>query len=49
VARGPYLVNFVEELTKSNHGRAYYSGLSELGETVFVDYIKNRRKRFINR
>jgi len=47
VARDPYLVNFVEELTKANHGRAYYSGLNQLGETVFVDYIRNRRKKFI--
>lgn len=47
VARDPYLVNFVEELTKANHGRAYYSGLNQLGETVFVDYIRNRRKKFM--
>ncbi len=46
VARDPYLVNFVEELTRANHGRAYYSGLNKLGETVFVDYIRNRRKKF---
>ncbi|MCC7437809.1 MAG: VWA domain-containing protein [Armatimonadetes bacterium] len=49
VARDPYLVNFVEELTKANRGRAYYSGLNQLGETVFVDYIRNRRKKFISR
>lgn len=46
VAHDPYLVNFVEELTRANHGRAYYSGLNKLGETVFVDYIRNRRKKF---
>ena len=45
VARDPYLINFVEELTKANHGRAYYSSLSNLSEFVFVDYIRNRRKR----
>lgn len=45
VARDPYLINFVEELTKANRGRAYYSSLSNLGEYVFVDYIRNRRKR----
>ena len=49
VARDPYLVNFVEELTKANHGRAYFSGLNKLGETVFVDYIRNRRKKFFSR
>ena len=46
VARDPYLINFVEELTKANNGRAYYSSLSNLGEFVFVDYIRNRKKKF---
>lgn len=46
VARDPYLINFVEELTKANHGRAYYSSLGNLGQYMFVDYIRNRRKRF---
>jgi Ca-activated chloride channel family protein len=49
VARDPYLINFVEELTKANHGRAYYSSLSNLGEFVFVDYIRNRKKKFTSR
>jgi Ca-activated chloride channel family protein len=49
VARDPYLINFVEELTKANQGRAYYSSLSNLGEFVFVDYIRNRRKKFTSR
>ena len=46
VARDPYLINFIEELTKANKGRAYYSQLQSLGEFIFVDYIRNRRKRF---
>lgn len=46
VANDPYLINFVEELTKANQGRAYYSTLDNLGEYIFVDYIRNRRKRF---
>jgi len=46
VARDPYLIDFVEELTRANQGRAYYSDLNNLGEFVFVDYIRNRRKRF---
>jgi len=49
VARDPYLINFVEELTKANHGRAYYSSLNNLGEFVFVDYIRNRKKKFSSR
>ncbi len=46
VARDPYLIDFVEELTKSNKGRAYYSGLNDLGQFVFVDYVRNRRKKY---
>jgi len=46
LARDPYLVNFVEELTRANRGRAFYCGLRRLGETVLVDYILNRRKTF---
>ena len=46
VAKDPYLINFVEELTQANKGRAYYSSLNKLGEYIFVDYIQNRRKKF---
>ena len=46
VARDSYLINFVEELTRANTGRAYFSGLQNLGEFVFVDYLRNRRKKF---
>jgi len=46
VADDPLLVNFVDDLTKANHGRAFYADLKNLGETVFVDYIRNRRKRY---
>jgi Ca-activated chloride channel homolog len=47
IARDPYLINFVEDLTRANKGRAYYSSLNSLGEFVFVDYIRNRKKRFL--
>lgn len=46
VARDPYLIDFVEEMTKSNKGRAYYSGLNDLGQFVFVDYVRNRKKKY---
>lgn len=46
IARDPYLVNFVEEFTKANQGRAFYSSLNGLGELVLVDYLRNRRKKF---
>ena len=49
VAQDPSLVEFVEELTKINRGRAYYTSLNNLGDFVFVDYIRNRRKRYSSR
>jgi len=44
IAEDPYLVEFVQEFTKANHGKAYYSGLNDLGEQVFVDYFRNKRR-----
>jgi uncharacterized protein with von Willebrand factor type A (vWA) domain len=45
IARDPYLQQFVREFTKTNNGRAYYSSLTGLGDFLFEDYIRNRRKR----
>jgi len=44
VARDPYLQHFVRELTAANQGRAYYASLDRLGEYLFEDYVRNRRK-----
>jgi Ca-activated chloride channel family protein len=44
IARDPYLQSFVREFTQINNGRAFYSSLNGLGEFMFEDYIKNRRK-----
>ena len=49
VAQDPYLIDFVQNFTKANQGRAYYSSLNKLGEFIFVDYLKNRRKKFTAR
>jgi uncharacterized protein with von Willebrand factor type A (vWA) domain len=45
VTSDPYLQGFVRELTEANQGRAYFSGLDNLGEYLFIDYIRNRRKK----
>jgi Ca-activated chloride channel homolog len=45
IAKDPYLQQFVREFTKTNNGRAFYSSLTGLGEYIFEDYIKNRRKK----
>ena len=44
IAKDPYLQQFVREFTQTNGGKAFYSSLNGLGEYIFEDYIKNRRK-----
>lgn len=44
IAQDPYLQQFVRQFTQINGGRAFYSSLSGLGEYIFEDYIKNRRR-----
>lgn len=45
IARDPYLQQFVGDFTRINHGRAFYSSLKGLGEYIFEDYVRNRRRR----
>lgn len=45
IARDPYLVQFVEQFTKANNGKAFYSSLQGLGEFIFRDYKNNKRRR----
>jgi Ca-activated chloride channel homolog len=44
IADDSYLVRFVQDFTKANNGKAYYSSLNELGEHIFVDYLRNKRR-----
>ena len=45
IAQDNYLMQFVEEFTKANQGKAFYTGLKGLGEMIFEDYETNRKKR----
>ena len=45
IAQDPYLMQFVQEFTKANQGKAFYTGLKGLGEMIFEDYEQNRKKR----
>ena len=45
IARDPSLQHFVRELTLANQGRAYFASLDSLGEFLFEDYVRNRRKK----
>lgn len=45
IARDPYLVNFVDQFTRANNGKAFYSSLQGLGEFIFRDYKNNKTRR----
>ncbi|WP_340202247.1 vWA domain-containing protein [Ascidiimonas sp. W6] len=45
IAQDSYLKHFVEQFTKANQGKAFYTGLRGLGEMIFEDYEQNRKKR----
>jgi uncharacterized protein with von Willebrand factor type A (vWA) domain len=45
IATDPYLQEFVERLTRTNRGRAYYANPYDLGEFILSDYVTNRRRR----
>src|SRR5215216_5840615 len=44
IAKDPYLQQFVRKFTETNGGKAFYSSLNNLGEYIFEDYARNRRK-----
>jgi uncharacterized protein with von Willebrand factor type A (vWA) domain len=46
--RSPWLVSFIEQMARINHGRAFMSAPEKLGEYVVVDFVKSRR-RYIGR
>jgi uncharacterized protein with von Willebrand factor type A (vWA) domain len=45
IASDPYLQKFVREFTEVNNGKAYYSSLNGLGDYIFEDFEKNKRKK----
>jgi Ca-activated chloride channel family protein len=44
IASDPYLKQFVREFTEVNGGNAYYSGLEGLGQLVFEDFKRGKKK-----
>jgi len=43
----PYLMRFIQEVTKINRGRAFFSSPHHLGEYIVTDYINSKRRRRI--
>lgn len=44
VATDPWLQHFVKEFTETNQGKAFFSSLDALGQFVFYDFERNKRK-----
>ena len=44
IASDPYLQNFVQEFTETNHGKAYFASLDNLGAFIFKDFESGKRK-----
>lgn len=44
IAQDPYLQSFVRTFTEVNNGKAFYSSLDGLGNFVFEDYERNKKK-----
>ena len=42
--RSSYLVGFVEDMARINHGRAFMAAPDRLGEYVVVDFVRSRRR-----
>ena len=45
LARGHYLMDFVNQMAKINTGRAFYVEPERLGEYILVDYVTHKRRR----
>jgi Ca-activated chloride channel family protein len=45
IATDPYLQTFVEEFTQANNGKAFYTSLKGLGEYLFEDFERNKKRR----
>ncbi|MGH7388698.1 MAG: VWA domain-containing protein [Candidatus Rokuibacteriota bacterium] len=42
--RSPWLVSFVQQMTRINRGRAFFAAPDRLGEYLVVDYVTSRRR-----
>jgi Ca-activated chloride channel family protein len=45
LARDPYLVKFVQEVTQIARGKAYFTSSMTLGQYIMMDFMKRKRRR----
>jgi len=43
--RGPYLTEFINQMTRINKGRAFFVSPERLGEYLLIDYVSGRQRR----
>ncbi len=43
--RGPYLTEFINQMTRINKGRAFFVSPERLGEYILVDYVTGKQRR----
>lgn len=46
VASDPYLQEFVHDFTEANNGKAFYTSLEGLGNFIFEDFERNKKRKF---
>ncbi len=46
VASDPYLQEFVHDFTEANNGKAFYTSLQGLGEFIFEDFERNKKRNY---
>ena len=45
--RNSYLVDFIDQLTRINRGRVFYTTPERLGQYILVDYLSSRRRKMV--
>jgi len=45
LARDPYLVQFVQEVSEIAHGKAYFTSTLTLGQYIMMDFLKGKRRK----
>jgi len=46
VANDPYLQEFVHDFTEANNGKAFYTSLQGLGNFIFEDFERNKKRSY---
>lgn len=46
IAQDPYLQDFVAQFTEANNGKAFFTSLQGLGEYIFEDFERNKKRKF---